>query len=73
LQAVQRNGGYDGYGVRAEASDRGSVQNDGEPHKYITEISMETGFADYKSFYTAFTKRVGMTPSEYRKRMEETT
>lgn len=40
-------------------------------NKNITEISMETGFADYKSFYTAFTKRVGMTPSEYRKRMEE--
>ncbi|TMV48947.1 helix-turn-helix domain-containing protein [Paenibacillus mesophilus] len=40
-------------------------------NKKITEISMDTGFADYKSFYTAFTKRVGMTPSEYRKRIEE--
>ncbi|TNJ66520.1 helix-turn-helix domain-containing protein [Paenibacillus hemerocallicola] len=41
------------------------------PNKKMTDISMAIGFADYKSFYTAFTKLVGMPPSEYRKRLEE--
>ncbi|GAA3408509.1 helix-turn-helix domain-containing protein [Paenibacillus hodogayensis] len=42
-----------------------------DPYAKMTDISASVGFADYKSFYSAFTKRVGMPPSEYRKRLEQ--
>lgn len=34
----------------------------------LTEIAMDVGFSDYKTFYTNFNKMVGMSPSEYRNR-----
>lgn len=34
----------------------------------MAEIALDVGFKDYKSFYTSFTKTVGMSPREYRNR-----
>ncbi len=37
--------------------------------KIITDIALEVGFNDMKSFYTIFHKRVGCTPRQFRQRV----
>jgi AraC family L-rhamnose operon transcriptional activator RhaR len=34
----------------------------------MADIALDVGFGDYKTFYTSFTRIVGMSPSEYRNR-----
>ena len=38
----------------------------------VTEICMEVGFSSHGSFSTLFTRRVGVSPSEYRRRARST-
>lgn len=44
---------------------------DAECTMTIEDISYSAGFANRQSFYTAFTKYVGMTPKEYRQQLLE--
>lgn len=44
-----------------------------ENSKTITDIYLETGFSSKSVFNTFFKKKVGMTPSEYRRKIQEST
>lgn len=39
--------------------------------KKLTEISMESGFSDYRYFSAAFKKQFGMTPEQYRQSLKK--
>jgi AraC-like DNA-binding protein len=43
-----------------------------EPQKSITDIAFESGYNNKNSFYNAFKRHCGMTPSDYRKQREST-
>lgn len=43
----------------------------GEPGEGLEEIAWEAGFRDYRHFSRLFKRRYGMTPSAYRRKLQE--